>query len=355
MDTILMKGNEVVGEAAARAGCNMFCGYPITPSSETLEYVSARFPELGRQFVQAESELAAINMVFGAAAAGFRVMTASSGPGFDLKQEGISYIASCDLPCVIVDVCRYGSGLGAISPGQNDYLQATKGGGHGDYKVLVYAPNSVQEIADLMVLANDKADEYRMPVLILSDGALGQMMEPVTLPEFGPDDQVKNKPWALRGRGPDGERNQITTALYVDPDFANKLRKKYAEIEAKETRAESYLTDDAEVVLVSYGISSRIAKEAVNRAREKGIKLGLFRPISLWPFPKKELGEATANAKAVLSVEMSSLGQMVEDVALHLKGRLPIYLELSDMNVPQVANILKKVDGILNGSEQEVY
>jgi 2-oxoglutarate ferredoxin oxidoreductase subunit alpha len=351
---VFMKGNEVVGEAAVRTGCNIFCGYPITPSSETLEYVSHRFPELGRQFIQAESEVSAMNMCFGAAAAGFRVLTATSGPGIDLKQEALSYIASCELPCVVVDVTRYGSGLGVISQGQSDYLKATKGGGHGDYRLIVYAPNSVQEISDLVELAFDKADEYRNPVMILSDGALGQMMEPVELPEMRECDQEKNKPYALRGKG-DGDSRIIATYVYFNPNYDRDLKEKYEKISANEQRWETYRTEDADVILVAFGISSRVCKEAVRIGRERGVKLGLFRPISLYPFPRKALADTAATAKGYLSVEMSALGQLVEDVALSIKGRRPVYLDATGMKVPDAEEIIKRARDILNGSAQEVF
>lgn len=348
-----MKGNEAIGEAAVRAGCNIFCGYPITPSSETLEYVSYRFPELGRHFIQAESEISAINMVIGAAAAGFRTLTATSGPGFDLYQEGLSYLASYELPCVIVDVARYGAGLGLIQGAQNDYFQATKGGGHGNYSLLVYAPQSVQESLDLVTLAYSKADELRIPVLILTDGALGQIMEPVELPAMQPCDQEKNKTWALRGKG-EGGRNRTTDRAYYDPNIDEYYKKKYSLIEESEPLWEEINTEDADIILVAYGISSRICKEAVEVARELGIKLGLFRPITLWPFPRKALFDTTKTAKAYLAVEMS-LGQMVEDVALSLKGKRPVYSLATGKETPRTESIIDMVKDIMNNSVKEVF
>jgi 2-oxoglutarate ferredoxin oxidoreductase subunit alpha len=348
-----MKGNEAIGEAAARAGCNIFCGYPITPSSEALEYVSHRFPALDRHFIQAESEIAAINMIIGAAAAGFRTLTATSGPGFDLYQEGLSYLASYELPCVIVDIARYGAGLGMIQGAQNDYFQATKGGGHGNYRLLVYAPQSVQESVDLVTLAYDKSDELRIPVLILSDGVTGQIMEPVELPEMQPCDHEKNKTWALRGKG-EGARHRTTDRAYYDPHIDDYYKKKYALIEENEQLWEEINTEDADIILVAYGISSRICREAVDIARESGIKLGLFRPITLWPFPRKALLETAKTAKAYLAVEMS-LGQMVEDVALSLKGTRPVYSLATGKETPRTDNIIKMVEDIMNNSIKEVF
>lgn len=348
---ILMKGNEALAEAAVRAGCRLFCGYPITPQSEILEYMSWRLPQVGGHFIQAESEIAAISMVYGAAAAGFRTLTGSSGPGFSLKQEGISYLAAAELPAVIVDVQRYGFGLGLISPGQGDYLQATRGGGHGGYRVLVYAPSSVQEMADLTYTAYEKAEEYRNPVLILTDGALGQMMEPLNLPpfqEYNPD-----KPWAVKGKR-DGFPKFINTRLYNEPDYDLTILAKYKQIELKEQKAETVAIDDAEVALVSYGISARVCKEAVKLGREQGLRIGLVRPITLWPFPRQEIRRAAEHARAFLAVEMS-FGQLVEDVALSVKGRKPVYVYGSGKQVPKVENILHFVRQILVGKVEEAF
>ena len=282
----LMKGNEAIGEAAIRAGCRYYFGYPITPQSELPEYMAKKLPPVGGVFLQAESEIAAINMVYGAASAGARAMTSSSSPGFSLKQEGISYIAAAELPCLLVNVQRGGPGLGTIQPGQADYFQATKGGGHGDYRLLVLAPNSVQELFDLTVEGFDLADKYRIPVLVLADGALGQMMEAIFM-EVEPSLPVE-KPWAITGRKGRAETNLVNT-LSFDKDTAEQtnrdLQKKYALIRQNEARYEEFFTENADLVLVAYGISARIAKSAMEMARDKGLKVGLLRPISLWPFP----------------------------------------------------------------------
>lgn len=353
MSKVMMRGNEALAEAAVRAGCRFYCGYPITPQTEIMEYLSARLPEVGGHFVQAESEVSAISMLYGAASTGYRAMTASAGPGFSLKQEGISYIAAVDLPAVIVDVCRYGSGLGLISPGQADYFQVTKGGGHGDYRVFVYAPATVQEIADLTVLAFDKAEEHRTPVILLTDGALGQMMEPVELPEYQTPDP--DKPWVLKGKGK-GKPRHLQTAAYGGPSYDDIIKKKYRNMDVpSEQLFEAIETEDADVVLVAYGISSRICKQAVKLGRQKGLKLGLIRPISLWPFPVKAFEQVRNTAKAFLSVEMSALGQMVEDVALAVKGQKPVYLYAAGMVPPKEQVILQMVQDILDGKEKEVF
>lgn len=349
MNKVLMKGNEAIGEAAIKAGCRHFFGYPITPQSELPEYLSRRLPEIGGVYLQAESEIAAINMVYGAAAAGVRTMTSSSSPGISLKQEGISYLAGAELPCLIVNIMRGGPGLGGIQPSQSDYFQATKGGGHGDYHLIVLAPSTVQEIADFVKKGFDLADTYRTPVMILGDGILGQMMEPV---DFGAESSGDSfdRSWATTGKGT-REHTNIVNSLYLNPEelelHNRKLEKKYQTIMGKETMAESYLTDDAEIVIAAYGMTARIAKATVEMAREEGIKAGVFRPITLWPFPAQELNEATKKAKAVLTVEMS-LGQMVEDVKLSLNGRLPVefYGRVGGM-VPISRDILTKVKSLL--------
>lgn len=344
MEKILMKGNDAFAEAAVRAGCNFFGGYPITPSSEILEYLSGRMEEEGRQFVQAESEVAAISMVYGAAASGARALTASSGPGISLKQEGISYIAAAGLPTVIIDIQRYGAGLGLISPGQSSYLQATKGGAHGDYKLLVYAPASVQEMVDLTSVSFEKAEEYMNPVLMLSDGALGQMMEAVVLPEM--KEHKLNDTWALKGKGT-GKSKVVNSTIYSDPiNYEQNLRDKYEKMEKDEVRYEEFMVEDADIVLVAYGISSRVCKETVRAARKNGQKVGLFRPITVWPFPNEELFELAKTAKAFLTVEMNTLGQMVEDVKLAVCGEAPVYLEATGRTSPRVANILNHIDKI---------
>ena len=319
----LMRGNEALAEAAIQAGCRCFFTYPITPATEILEYMAVRMPEVGGVFLQPESELAAINMAFGAACAGKRVMTSSSSTGISLMQEGISALAASQLPCVIVNVMRGGPGLGSISPAQGDYFQATKGGGHGDYRLIALAPASVQEMADLTVLAFDLADRYRNPAIILADGIMGQMMEPVVWPEITPD--VPEKEWATTG-ATGRERNLILAAPFTVPELIelNKsLAAKYAEIAAKEQRWEAYLADDAEIVLVAFGTAARVAMEAVEEARVEGLPVGLIRPITLWPFPHRAI-KNLPTAKSILTVEMSN-GQMVEDVRLAVNGRVPVH------------------------------
>jgi len=325
MTKVLMKGNEALAEAAIRAGCRYFFGYPITPQNEIPQYLSKRLPEVGGVFLQAESEIAAINMVYGAAGAGARVMTSSSSPGISLKQEGITYIAGAELPCVIVNMQRGGPGLGSIQPAQSDYFQAVKGGGHGDYKMLVLAPATIQEMVDLMGKAFDLADEYRNPVMILGDGILGQMMEGVEFPAEETQVTIAEKPWATTGAK--GRRPNVINSLFLDPVELEKhnhhLQRKYDRM-TKEVMWENYQTDDAELVLVGYGSSARIAKAAVDLARTQGIKAGLFRPITLFPFPKEALQQACKQAKHVLTVEMS-MGQLVEDVRYNLEFKVPVH------------------------------
>ena len=323
---VLMKGNEAIAEAAIASGCLYYFGYPITPQTEIAEYMAKRMPKVGGLCLQAESEVAAINMTMGAAAGGTRVMTSSSSPGVALKSEGISYIAGCDLPCLIVNVQRGGPGLGGIQPSQSDYYQATRGVGHGDLRLLVLAPSSVQEMASLTAQAFDLADIYQMPAMLLADGALGQMMEPVDFSAF-PKREVPEKTWAANGHGNQREHN-IVTSLYIDPqvleDSVRARYERYAQVEANEVQYEEYMTDDAEIVLVAFGITARICKSAVNAARAAGIKAGLLRPITLWPFPKAAISAAADRAKALLSVEMS-MGQMVDDVRLAVNGKKPVY------------------------------
>ena len=344
MNRQLIKGNHALSEAAVRAGCRFFGGYPITPQSEILEYLSARLPEVGGTFIQAESELAGINMVYGAAAAGFRAMTSSSGPGFSLLQEGISYIASAELPAVFVNVQRYGSGLGDISQAQSDYMMCTRGGGHGDYKMLVFAPASVQESVELIALAFDKAEEYRNPCLILSDASIAQMMEPVTLPEMQEIDPDKD--WAVKGKN-GGAFKRITSTMYYIKDFDTYIKDKYDAMQAAEQRWESVMVDDADVVLVAYGISSRICKEAVHDARARGIRLGLIRPITVWPFPKKAFAEVNPDVKAFLTVELSSLPKLEEDVKLASEMRVPVEHFLGGIAIPESSAIIEKAVSIL--------
>lgn len=320
----LMKGNEAIAEAAIRAGADGYFGYPITPQSEILEYLMEANPETttGMVVLQAESEVAAINMVYGGAGCGKKVMTSSSSPGISLKQEGITYIAGAELPCLIVNVVRGGPGLGTIQPAQSDYFQATKGGGHGDYHLIVLAPSSVQEMADFVELGFDLAFKYRNPAMILSDGAIGQMMEKVYLkPQKKRSEEIL--PWATTGKPASRERN-IITSLDLDPErqekFNLKLIAKYREIEEKEVRYEEFMTDDADYLFVAYGTSARICQKALQMARAEGIKAGLLRPITLFPYPKKRLNELAGRVKGMLSVEMSA-GQMVEDVMLSVNGK----------------------------------
>lgn len=345
MAKVLMKGNEALAEAAVRAGCRYFFGYPITPQNEIPEYLSWRLPQVGGTFVQAESEVAAINMVYGASAAGARAMTSSSSPGISLKQEGISYLCGSELPCVIVNMQRGGPGLGGIQPGQSDYFQAVKGGGHGDYHLLVLAPATLQEVVDLMGKAFDLADQYRNPVMILGDGILGQMMETVELPDEDSIGQLQNKPWALTGAK--GRSPKVIHSLFLDPEKLEQhnlhLKEKYDTMKEQETMAENYLTEDAEIVLVGYGSAARIAKAAVEQARKLGIKAGLFRPITLYPFPTREIQAACSGTTQVLTVEMS-LGQLVEDVRYHLEFKLPVhfYGRVGGM-VPSTREVLTEV------------
>lgn len=324
-ERVMMKGNEAIAEGAIRAGCRFFAGYPITPQNEVPEYMSRRMPEVGGTFIQAESEVSAINMVYGAAGAGARAMTSSSSPGVSLKMEGISYAAGAELPCVIVNVSRGGPGLGGLNPSQADYFQATKGGGHGDYRLVVFAPASVQEIIDLMYQAFVTADKYRNPVMLLADGLLGQMMEPVTLSEVK-DLQIPAKPWATTGMM-NGKPQSIINSLGLVGEELEKinirLQKKYQEIAANEVRYEEEGTKDADLIVVAYGTSARVAKSAIAKAKAQGRKVGLFRPITLWPFPASPIRELAKNGKGFLTVEMS-VGQMVEDVKLAVNGRAPV-------------------------------
>ncbi len=319
----LIKGNEAVVKAAILAGCRSFYGYPITPASEITEAAAKYFPQAGGTFLQAESEVAAINMVYGAASVGERTMTASSGPGISLMQEGISYLAGAELPCVIVDVTRGGPGLGNIAPEQSDYHQIVKGGGHGNYHTIVLAPNSAQEMCDLTFLAFELADRYRNPAIVMTDGFIGQMMEPVEFPA-GTVIPPK-KPWAVQGNAE--TRGNLITSIYMSPEDLEKheqhLEVKYARAYRGDDLFEKYQTDDAEIVTIGYGIVSRILKAAVDQARARGIKAGLFRPVTLWPFPVREIGYLTESADSFLVVELSN-GQMVEDVRLAVNGRRPV-------------------------------
>jgi domain./Transketolase, C-terminal domain. len=350
-ERLLMKGNEVIAEAAIRAGCRLYFGYPITPQTEIAHYMAKKMPKVGGVFLQAESEVAAINMVYGAAATGKRVMTSSSSPGISLKQEGISYASGAQLPAVVVNMMRGGPGLGGIQPSQSDYFQATKGGGHGDYHMIVLAPASVQELYELTVEAFNLADQYRIVTMILGDGILGQMMEVVRFRDEEPIVKV-DKPWATTGHGMKREHN-IITSIHLDPAVLEQwninLQKKYKTISEREQRYELYKCDDADIIIVAYGSVARIAKNVVQVARDEGIKVGVLRPITLWPFPTKAFEEVVDKPKAFLTVEMSS-GQMLEDVKLAVKERKPVYFtgRMGGM-IPKVDDIMAKIREIMAG------
>ncbi|MBR2151973.1 MAG: 3-methyl-2-oxobutanoate dehydrogenase subunit VorB [Clostridia bacterium] len=349
-ERVLMKGNEALAAAAINAGCHHFFGYPITPQTEVAAYMSKMMPKVGGVYLQAESEVAAINMVLGAAAAGKRAMTSSSSPGISLKSEGVSYIAGSDLPCVIINVQRGGPGLGGIQPSQADYWQATKALGHGDYQLLVFAPSTVQEMVDMVTLAFDKADEYRMPAMILADGMLGQMMEPVTLPE--PVKELPKKEWAACGHENKRPHN-IVNSLYIEPDELERLvderYERYAHIQETEQRAECIMTEDADIVVVAFGATARIAMSAVRAARQEGIKAGVIRPITLWPFPNDILKETAKTAKAFLTVEMSK-GQMVDDVKLAVECAKPVhFFGRTGGVIPQPNEVLEQIRKIAGG------
>jgi len=342
---VLMKGNEALSEAAIRAGATLYFGYPITPQNEVAEYMSRRLPTIpGGAYIQAETEVAAINMVYGAVATGRRALTTSSSPGISLMAEGISYLAGSELPAVVINIMRGGPGLGNINPEQADYFQAVKGGGHGSYRLIVLAPSSVQEMADLTVLAFSLADRYRNPVMVVADGNLGQMMEPVELAERYPSD-ADHSSWALTGAK--GRPGHTITSIYLDADemeaYIHKLYAKYDVAERSEVRFEEYLTEDADVVLVAYGIVSRVVRSAVEELRAKGIKAGMVRPITLWPFPKAVLKGLAERVRFFLVSEMS-MGQMVEDVQLAVNGQRPVYFYgRSGGNVPTPAEIVAEV------------
>ena len=325
-DKVLMKGNEAIAEAAIIAGCRHYFGYPITPQTEIAAYMAKKMPKIGGTFLQAESEIAAINMVYGVSSTGKRVMTSSSSPGISLKGEGISYLAGADLPALVVNVQRGGPGLGGIQPSQSDYFQSTRGGGHGDYHNIVLAPASVQEMAELTVKAFDLADKYRMVSMILADGTIGQMMEPVDLDLVV--EKAVDKPWATTGTKMQREHN-IVNSLYLDPgelEQGNIERyKKYAEIEKNEALYEEYMVEDADIVVAAFGIASRVAKNAIVEARKQGIKAGLIRPVTVWPFPKAPFKKAAEHAKGFISVELS-MGQMIEDVKLAIDCKVPVDL-----------------------------
>lgn len=350
MELTMVKGNEAIGEAAVRAGCRFFFGYPITPQSELPAYMARRMPEVNGTYLQAESEVAAVNMVLGAAAAGVRVMTSSSSPGFSLKQEGISYMIGSQLPCVVVNIMRGGPGLGNIQPAQGDYFQMVKGGGHGDYHMITLAPSTVQELVDCTYLAFNLADQYRNPVAILGDGLLGQTMEPVRFPPLTED--TAEKDWALTGAKDRAKR--VHTSLELSPEnleaHNNKLQAKFKAMRETEARWEEYCCEDAEMVVVAYGTAARIARSAVDAARGLGHKVGLYRPITVWPFPAKGLSDlADRGITTFLDVEMSA-GQMVEDVQLSVlgKGRVHFYGRTGGI-VPTPREVLGEILKVMGG------
>lgn len=349
-DKVLMKGNEALAEAAIQAGCRHYFGYPITPQTEVAAYMAKRMPKIGGCFLQAESEIAAINMVYGVASAGKRVMTSSSSPGISLKEEGISYLAGADLPAFIVNVQRGGPGLGGIQPSQSDYFQSTRGGGHGDYHIIVLAPSSVQEMADLTVKGFDLADEYRMPAMVLADGTMGQMMEPVTMGNYQP--KTVEKPWAVTGTKMQRPHN-IVNSLYLNPEELERTNferyARYAVIEQKEAMYESFLMEDADICVTAFGIAARVSRNAVLAARAEGIKVGLLRPITLWPFPKAPFAEAADRVSAFISVELS-MGQMIEDVELATRCKRPVYLcNRTGGMIPSPEQVLAKIKEIAGG------
>lgn len=353
MAKVLMKGNEAIGAAAIEAGCKYFFGYPITPQSELPEYMARELPKVDGVFLQAESEIAAINMVYGAAGSGVRVMTSSSSPGIALKQEGISYIAGAELPCVIVNIMRGGPGLGGIQPSQTDYFQSTRGGGNGDYRVVVLAPANVQELVDLIMEGFDIADQYRNPVMILGDGMIGQMMEPV---EFKTPikRELPNKDWATTGTK--GKRKpNVINSLYLEAEKLEEhnehLQAKYKEITENEIKVESYNIEDADVVIAAYGTTSRIAKTAIASLEKQGYKVGLIRPITLWPYPYDEFNKINDKCKGILTVEMNT-GQMVDDVKIAVAGKYPVHFHgRTGGMAPTPDEIIEKVKAICGGEK----
>ena len=352
-EKVLMKGNEAIAEAAIKAGCRHYFGYPITPQTEVAAYMAKKMPKIGGVFLQAESEIAAINMVYGVAGAGLRVMTSSSSPGISLKSEGLSYMAGSDLPALIVNVQRGGPGLGGIQPSQSDYFQATKGCGHGDFRMIVLAPSSVQEMASLTVKGFDLADKYRMTSMILADGTLGQMMEPVCLDEV--EVNTYEKPWAVNGTKMQRKHN-IVNSLSLVPEELEKLNferyERYKAVEENEIMYEEYMTEDAEICVVAFGIAARVAKNAVIAARKEGIKVGLFRPITLWPFPKAALNKVADTAKKFISVELS-MGQMIEDIELAIRCRRPVELcNRAGGMIPSSEQVLEHIKKAANGGAE---
>ncbi len=344
-DKVLMKGNEAIAEAAIIAGCRHYFGYPITPQTEIAAYMAKRMPKIGGVFLQAESEIAAINMVYGVAATGKRVMTSSSSPGISLKGEGLSYLAGADLPSLIINVQRGGPGLGGIQPSQSDYFQATKGGAHGDFHMIVLAPASVQEMAELTVKGFDLADKYRMTSMILADGTMGQMMEPVSLDI--PVGETVEKPWAVTGTKMQREHN-VVNSLYLKPEMLEKTNferyERYEVIKQNEVMYEQYLMDDAEICIAAFGIAARVSKNAINEARKKGIKVGMIRPITLWPFPEKQFAAAAERVKSFISVELS-MGQMIEDIKLAVNGKAEVTLcNRSGGMIPSPEQVLAAIE-----------
>ena len=352
-ERVLMKGNEALAEAAIQAGCRHFFGYPITPQTELAAYMAKRMPKIGGTYLQAESEISAVNMVLGAASAGVRAMTSSSSPGISLKTEGISYMAGSDVPALIINVQRGGPGLGGIQPSQSDYWQATRAPGHGDLHILVFAPSSVQEMVDLVDHAFDTAEKYRMPAMILADGMLGQMMEPVVIKDKEAKEPNK-KEWATCGHQNKREHN-IINSLFLQPqdleDIVKARFERYEIIKKNEAMCEEYMLDDAEYVLVSFGATSRICKAAVREAREKGIKAGLIRPITLWPFPVENIKKAAKTAKEFMSVEMN-MGQMVDDVKLAVNGACPVkFFGRTGGIIPTPAEVLQQIEKMAGGEK----
>ncbi len=353
MEKVLMKGNEAIGAAAIAAGCKYFFGYPITPQSELPEYMSKELPKVGGVFLQAESEIAAINMVYGAAGAGVRVMTSSSSPGISLKQEGITYIAGAELPCVIVNIMRGGPGLGSIQPSQTDYFQSTRGGGNGDYRLVVLAPANVQELVDLIIEGFDIADQYRNPVMIVGDGMIGQMMEPVVFNK-PKQRELPEKDWATTGTG--GKRKpNIINSLYLAAEELEAhnihLQKKYQAIKENEVKVESYNIEDADVVIAAYGTTARIAKTAIAQLEEEGYKVGLIRPITLWPYPYDEFKKINPDCKGTLNVEMNT-GQMIDDVKIAVEGKFPAYhYGRTGGMIPTPGEIIDEVKKIYGGEK----
>lgn len=357
-EKVLMKGNEALAEGAIRAGCRFFAGYPITPQNEVPEYMSWRQEDMGGAFVQAESEVAAINMIYGAAATGVRAMTSSSSPGISLKQEGISYIAGADLPCLIVNIMRGGPGLGNIAGAQGDYMQATRGGGNGDYRVIVLAPNSVQELANFPKKAFELSEKYRIPAMILADGILGQMMEGMSY-DFEPvDPKTLAKPaWAL-GVNEGRKKNMVSSYGLAEGELEKMVLKRaerYALVERDEVLLEERFTEDADIILVAYGISARAGLAAVNAARAKGLKVGFLRPITLWPFPTKRIAELAQKTKAFICAEMS-LGQMIVDVKLAVNGKVPVYLHARPSAFfPVAEDIETAIESAMTGKKEQLF